>query len=334
MTLYTRVALYMSLALGLSAAATHWLGIIGVVAAIPVSLVAAFLIVGPMVRRLRELEQGTSELRAGQLSARVDEDGADAIASLGAGINHMAAELQRVLESQTQLLQAVSHEFRTPIARLRFAVEMFTTDATQEAREERAHGIDENLTELDALVDEILTYGKLDNKAAVFRTEPIEVGQVVQDIVASTEGLRGKVELTVDDHGEPVANIVANPRNFTRVVENLVLNAIRHANTRVRVEYQTVNDVVLVLVHDDGRGVPKGDRDRVWEPFARLDQSRSRDTGGFGLGLAIVRRIMEWHGGAAHVEESLLGGAMFVTSWPTQDSHEQSAGASPEAYGV
>lgn len=318
MTLYTRVALYLSLALGLSLAATLALGLLGLVVALPLSLAAAHLIVSPIVRRLHELEQGTAQLRAGELSARVDEQGGDAIASLGSGINHMATELQRVLESQTQLLQAVSHEFRTPIARLRFAVEMLATDATQEAREQRAESIDDNLTELDALVEEILTYGKLDNKGAVFKTESIEVGEAVREIVASTEGLRGKVELTIDDHGEAVANIVANRRNFTRVVENLVLNAIRHANDRVRVEYQAVNDVVLILVHDDGRGVPKEDRDRVWEPFARLDQSRSRDTGGFGLGLAIVRRIMEWHGGAAHVEKSLLGGAMFVTSWPIE----------------
>ncbi|MBL4635359.1 MAG: HAMP domain-containing protein [Kofleriaceae bacterium] len=323
MMLFYRVALYMSLALGISVVATHWLGLLGLAVALVAALGAAALIVMPMVRRLRELEQGTTRLRSGELGARVDDEGSDAIASLGAGINHMATELERVLDQQTQLLQAVSHEFRTPIARLRFAVEMFLSDKTQKEREERARSIDENLTELDALVEEILTYGKLDNKSAVFQTESIEVGQEVRNIVASTEDLRGKVEVTIDDHGQPEATIIAYHRNFTRVVENLVLNAIRHANDRVRVEYQTVNDVVLILVHDDGRGVPKADRDRVWEPFARLDQSRSRDTGGFGLGLAIVRRIMAWHGGAAHVEKSLLGGAMFVTSWPIEGAaHE------------
>jgi two-component system sensor histidine kinase RstB len=76
---------------------------------------------------------------------------------------------------------------------------------------------------------------------------------------------------------------------------------------------------VLLLVHDDGEGVPKEHRNRVWEPFARLDDSRNRDSGGFGLGLAIVQRIIDWHGGAARVEDSAnLGGAMFVTTWPVE----------------
>lgn len=298
-------------------------GLIAMSIAVSIVLFTAFLIVTPIVRRLGKLQTATRRLRDGDLGARADVHGGGAIANVSENINHMAAEIQRLLENQKQLLQAVSHEFRTPTARIRFALEMLDTSGSEADREKRLEDIDQNLVELDSLVDELLTYVRFDGTTPDLRTEPIDVRPVLDDIVDDAKILGDAVEVTVVAHDDPNCTVVANRRYFRRVVENLVRNAIRHANSKVTVEYQNAGSTVLLLVHDDGEGVPKEHRNRVWEPFARLDDSRNRDSGGFGLGLAIVQRIIDWHGGAAHVEDSKnLGGAMFVTTWPV----EQAAG--------
>ena len=291
-------------------------GVIAMSIAVSIVLVTAFLIVTPIGRRLRKLQRATRRLRDGDLGARAEIDGGGAIADLGENINHMAAEIQRLLENQKQLLQAVSHEFRTPTARIRFALEMLDTADSEQDRVKRLEDIDQNLVELDSLVDELLTYVRFDGASPDLRTEAIDVRPVLDEIVASAAVLGDSVDVSVVSHDDSPVEVVANRRYFRRVVENLVRNAIRHANSKVTVEYQNVGSAVLLLVHDDGAGVPKEHRNRVWEPFARLDDSRNRDSGGFGLGLAIVQRIITWHGGDARVEDSKLGGAMFVTTWP------------------
>ena len=125
-----------------------------------------------------------------------------------------------------------------------------------------------------------------------------------------------EVSAPPDPDGAPLS-VRAEGRLFRRATRNLVLNAARHATSRVRVEATRDGAWVRVTVSDDGPGVPPELRDRVFEPFARTDEARSRDLGGVGLGLAIVRRILELHGGAVHVDACpALGGARFVARWP------------------
>ncbi len=291
-------------------------GLYALLLAFPIVIITAALVVVPIARQLRGLERATKRLRDGDLTARADVAGGGAIGSLADNFNHMAADIERLIENQKQLLQAVSHEFRTPASRIRFSLEMLDSADTDEARKKRLADIDDNLTELDALVDELLTYVRLDDNAPELRTETVdavtEVAAIKDAIVGVRDGVT--VDVVAYDKNEP-CEVIANKRYFRRVVENLVHNGIRHAKSHVTVEYQTVGAEVILLVHDDGPGVPAHERNRVWEPFARIDTSRSRDSGGFGLGLSIVRRIMDWHGGQARVEDSKLGGAMFVTTW-------------------
>jgi len=291
-------------------------GLIFLATALSVVLVTAFLVTLPIARRLRILGRATRRLRDGDMSARAEVGGGGAIAELAVDFNHMAAEIERLLENQKQLLQAVSHEFRTPTTRIRFGLDLLASAKTDEERQKRFDEIDQSLTDLDELVEELLTFVRFEGANPALRTETINVGDTVDEIIDASAVLQGAIEVSVVAHDDAPCTIVANPRYFRRVVENLVRNAIRHAKSRVTIEYQSAGDAVLLLVHDDGPGVPREERDRVWEPFARVDASRSRDSGGYGLGLAIVRRIMAWHGGKAHVDDSRLGGAMFVTRWP------------------
>jgi two-component system sensor histidine kinase RstB len=114
-------------------------------------------------------------------------------------------------------------------------------------------------------------------------------------------------------------------RYVHRVVQNYVGNAMRYARSHVRITYEVIGDLFRIDVDDDGPGIPKEDRQRVFQPFTRLDDSRTRASGGYGLGLSIVARIAFWHGGKAKVSESDLGGAKFSFYWPRLQSLRESS---------
>ncbi len=109
---------------------------------------------------------------------------------------------------------------------------------------------------------------------------------------------------------------MAGPRYMSRALGNLVQNAVKYANNRVKIVFEKTDTFCMIHVEDDGPGVPQADYKRIFKAFVRLDESRSRDTGGYGMGLAIVKRIMAWHGGEVCVSKSLLGGTRFTIRWP------------------
>ena len=284
-------------------------GVLAVVA------LAAFLVASPLVRRLRGLERAAARIGEGDLGARAELSGKnDAIGRVARRFNLMAERLQELLERQKGLLQAVSHELRTPAARMRFGVEMLLAAKTEEERERRAAALDEDLTELDGLVEELLLYMRAGESALELRREAVPVGEALDAILTRLQELRPEVEVVRDEERDVA--VLADPRLFRRALQNLIANGLRHARGQLRIRVARLDGTVEVASEDDGDGVPPEHRERIFEPFARLDDSRSRSSGGVGLGLAIARRIAEAHGGAIRVEEGEGGkGARFVTSW-------------------
>jgi two-component system sensor kinase ParS len=177
----------------------------------------------------------------------------------------------------------------------------------------------DDLRELEDLVSELLTYARLEHPQIELVTEPVDT----QNWLASAVGA---LALEAEANGiechiaaGTVANIDIEPRFMARALLNLLRNAIYYAQHRVELNVQLFPDGAYQLwVDDDGPGIPAIDRLRIFEPFTRLDESRNRATGGFGLGLAIVRRIAEWHRGTVMVVDSPLGGARFVIRWPSK----------------
>ena len=179
-------------------------------------------------------------------------------------------------------------------------------------------GIDSDIQELDELVDEILTYARLGQESLTLDYEHVQVMPLVQDVVNGLKVLKPDLALEAvhinPDQGDDAEIEV---RYFQRAVQNLVSNACRYAQTTVRVSCYMEADSVRIDVEDDGPGIPEVDWERVFTPFSRLDDSRTRETGGYGLGLSIVRRITYWHQGSAMVDRSeMLGGARFSLIFP------------------
>ncbi|MFJ1339877.1 ATP-binding protein [Pseudomonas caricapapayae] len=290
-----------------------------------------YLLVRQLERRLSDLEAAATRIALGSLETRVGADDADSVGRLAAAFNRMAEHLQRSLAIQRELVRAVSHELRTPVARLRFGLEMLASARDDQAREKYLSGMDGDIQDLDKLVDEMLTYARLEQGSPALHFQRVDLDALLDQVITELAPLRSTVRVVRGpcQGGEPGPDgqggpwVEAEPRYLHRAVQNLVSNAMRHAESQVSISYQLGLQRCRIDVEDDGPGVPEDVWDRIFTPFTRLDDSRTRASGGHGLGLSIVRRIIYWHKGRASVGRSArLGGACFSLSWPRNQEQE------------
>jgi len=295
--------------------ADTWLLIIGtmVMVAIGTGVILSF----PMVRRLKRVQNAAEQIESGDLSARADVKSGDAVGSFAARFNKMADKLQALLEGQSQLTQAVAHELRTPLARLRFGVEMMAAANDAAERERREFEMVNDLEELDHLVEELLLLIKYDARGTSLVRAEFLPEEAIKSQVEKARPLHPEKAITVKMLVPANLQLVANEKSFQRVARNLISNALRYARAQVLVTLSSNDDSVLLEVADDGPGIPLEERKKVLEPFYRLDRSRSRDSGGVGLGLTIVERIMRAHGGKLLLLDSVEGGTLARTEWPS-----------------
>jgi signal transduction histidine kinase len=261
---------------------------------------------------LQMLSRVADEFGAGKLSARAAMKPSDAAYPLAGRINAMAGRIQGLLESQKNLLHSVSHELRTPIARLEFALELLADQAGDPRLAKRIDAMHGDLAELNELVNELLSMSKLDNvsapQRALFEVEPV--------LRECADGLHPRPANLHVELGAMLGSVDGDRRLLARAVGNLLRNAQKYAAQTVALSARRRGDLLEILIDDDGPGIPEEERERIFEPFYRLDRSRDRATGGFGLGLSIARKAVGLHGGTLHVERSPLGGARFAISLP------------------
>lgn len=263
--------------------------------------IAAYPVVRHLTRRLELLRRGVETWGDGVLLSRVPVKGKDEVAAVATSFNAAAERIERLVAAHRGLLANASHELRSPLARLRMATDLYVQSPAEKTRLE----ILENLNELDMLVEEILLASRLDHVGKLERMEDIDLLALT-----SEEGARNGVEVS----GESVA-IRGDPRLLTRLVRNLMQNASRHGQPPVTAEVARHGGRVELRVRDHGQGIAVADAERVFEPFYR-PAGRSEASGGWGLGLALVRQIAEHHDGAVRYETPQGGGACFVVSFP------------------
>ncbi|MCA1439900.1 HAMP domain-containing histidine kinase [Ensifer sp. IC4062] len=262
---------------------------------------AAYPVVRHLTRRLERLRGGVDAWGRGEFVARVPEDGSDEVAAVAKSFNKAADHVERLIKSHRALLANASHELRSPLARLRMAIDLYEQAPDKSRKEE----IVRNLAELDTLVEEILLASRLDHVDKLDAPESVDLLALV-----SEEGARNGVEVS----GTP-ATITGDARLLGRLVRNLMQNALRHGGPPVTATVAEVGSMVELRVRDHGPGIPDSESARVFEPFYR-PSGRSEASGGWGLGLALVRQIAERHGGAVRYEAPSGGGACFVVTLP------------------
>jgi signal transduction histidine kinase len=269
-----------------------------------VALVAWFL-AGRALRPVEAMRLEVENISATTLQRRVREPRShDEVARLARTMNSMLGRLQTSRDHERQFLSDASHELRSPLASMRAQLE---TGAWPSG----ADGVKAEAARLSHIVDDLMDLAKADE--APPPTSETDLDDVVLEEVSA---ISPTSTIAIDTSNVAAARLIGDRQALARVVRNLVDNAVRHAASRVDVSLTNVDGAVTLTIDDDGDGVTEEDREQIFERFTRTDSSRSRDTGGVGLGLAVVRATARRHGGDVRCETSPAGGARFVVTLP------------------
>ncbi|RVT44750.1 two-component sensor histidine kinase [Rheinheimera sediminis] len=266
--------------------------------------IAVWLWLWPVARDIQKLKQqllnpaGTTVVPARSF-----------IAPIASSFELMRQKIQRLLALQREMTQAVSHELRTPLARLSFALEL--SALTQDEKQLMLNDV----KELEQLVDEMLDYARLESAQPQLKMQQVDLSELLQNLVEKLSALPGaSIELSLNQS----CVYVCDGHYLERAVQNLLVNAKRFARSKVVLVLESAADSIEIRVEDDGPGIAVEQRAEILKPFVRLDPSRQKGFGGFGLGLAIVCRVLEWHKASLDVDESPLGGACFRIKLPSE----------------
>ena len=258
--------------------------------------VLAGLVMLTMFRRIfrpvEALTDGARALAGGRLDTRVEVRGNDEVAELGRAFNTMAEAVERNERARRNMVSDVAHELRTPLTSIRVQLEA-VQDGVLEPDAKLIASIAEDAAALSHLVDDLQQLSLAD--AGQLRLELAEVS--VAELVERAAG-----GLEIPREIDPELTVRADSRRMVQVIRNLLVNAVAYAKSEVRVTAARAGDVVEIRVSDDGPGVPDEEKERIFDRFYRADPSRSRSTGGAGLGLAIARQLVELHGGTIRYE--------------------------------
>nr|WP_314485201.1 ATP-binding protein [uncultured Pseudomonas sp.] len=273
---------------------------------------ALLLWLRPHWRDLERLKRTAARLGQGQLSARTQISPRSNIHDLASVFDTMAQDVELLLNQQRELLNAVSHELRTPLTRLDFGLALVLCDDLPEASRERLQLMVGHIRELDELVLELLSFSRLQNPKLMPERVDVALDEFIDSILGSFDEALESPDIVLDVRLLGTQQrCVLDPRLTARALQNLLRNAMRYCDRRIQLGVYVSATGCELWVDDDGIGIPQAERERIFEPFYRLDRSRDRATGGFGLGLAISRRALEAQGGTLTVEPSPLGGARF-----------------------
>lgn len=280
------------------------LGFIAISLAFPV-----FIWMRPHWQDMLKLESAAQRFGEGHLTERIHFDSGSSFDRLGIAFNQMADNINALIASKKQLIDGIAHELRTPLVRLRYRLEMSENLTAAESQ-----ALNRDIGQLEALIEELLTYARLNRPQTELHLSTPDLPVWLQTHINDVQSVNPQRKLLTAI--TPGAYGALDMRLMERVLDNLMNNAMRYSETTLRIGLDLQGSQAILCVEDDGPGIEPAEREKVFEPFVRLDPSRDRATGGCGLGLAIVRSIAQAMGGSVRCEASELGGARFVFSWP------------------
>lgn len=272
------------------------LGFIAISLAFPV-----FIWMRPHWQDMLKLESAAQRFGEGHLTERIHFDSGSSFDRLGIAFNQMADNINALIASKKQLIDGIAHELRTPLVRLRYRLEMSENLTAAESQ-----ALNRDIGQLEALIEELLTYARLDRPQTELHLSTPDLPVWLQTHINDVQSVNPQRKLLTAI--TPGAYGALDMRLMERVLDNLMNNAMRYSETTLRIGLDLQGSQAILCVEDDGPGIEPAEREKVFEPFVRLDPSRDRATGGCGLGLAIVRSIAQAMGGSVRCEASELGG--------------------------
>ncbi len=299
----------------------HLVSIPGLLAALLISGVVCLGLARYLSAPVRRLRTATQELAGGNLGVRVGGLGlrGDEMGGLSRDFDRMAARLQALIEAQKDLLRDVSHELRSPLARLQAALGLARRRSEGRAAEELDR-IEREAERLNELIGQILSLTRLAVEVGERVREPVDLAALVDSIArdAAFEAEQSRRHVQVAAHD--AVTLVGSPELLYSAIENVVRNAVHYTREETAVEISLALDAegreAVIVVRDHGPGVGDPYLSRIFEPFFRASESRDRASGGYGLGLAIAKRAVELHGGAIGAENAPDGGLRITIRLP------------------
>ena len=273
-------------------------------------LAGCFFVVSWLVKPIGWIKEGAERIGKGDLDYRIPTKRSDDLGELAVDINRMADDVKGMLEAKQQLLLAISHELRSPLTRTKVAVEFIDDAATRES-------ILDDVDEMERLTTDLLESERLNTRHSTLQRAPVDLTQLTRDLVRQDfAGEIDQLELRLPNGPLPYH---LDETRIRLLVKNLIDNALCHtppSAARVEVDVREEDDGVCIRVTDHGAGMSPEHLGRVTEPFYRADPARCRDTGGFGLGLYLCRRIAEAHGGALEFDSEEGRGTQVTLRLP------------------
>jgi signal transduction histidine kinase len=277
--------------------------------------VATWWLVGRALRPVERMRREVDAVTATSLESRVDEPPfVDEVSKLARTLNSMLERLQRARDRQRRFVSDASHELRTPVANMSAALDVAQRYPDQTDWSAVAADLANQSGRMARMVDDLLLLAQAEHGDAARPRVPVPLGELVRQEIDHLPSNHSTVVLVEPVPSEAV--VEGDRHQLERILANLLENAARHASSRVEVGIHTDGAEVMLNVTDDGPGIPIGDRERIFEPFVRLDSHRARPGGGAGLGLAIVRDLLEDEGGRIMVADGPAGGAVFEVTLP------------------
>lgn len=284
----------------------------------------------PLIRRLQRLGKAAGAFGKGDLRQRVATSPRSRLHAIEAEFNQMAARIEGLVADNRLLTSAVSHDLRTPLARLRFGIDAIREEQRNEVRHRYLERLSNDLTAMENLVSVMLEFARLDQQLQALPLDATDLHTLIAEAIdmTSDQGMGPAVLSTRSPTNmreptrihwqstESTPAILANARYAGMLINNLLQNAIRHGRGEVRVSTREQNGRVRLTIEDNGPGIPAAERQEVLKPFIRGASGNDAQMRGYGLGLAIVSRIATWHDASIDIADSdTLGGASVSVSF-------------------
>jgi len=276
-------------------------------------LILMLLWLYPLMKRLMTLRQTAKSFGEGNLNQRIDVGSISYIRDLELEFNRMAQRIDDLVTDIKLLSSAVSHDLRTPLARIRFGIDTIQEEEDPVLRKRYEQRISDNVDEMVDLVESLLSYARLDQTLITLNKAPVDFLALTATCIKNKS--QDDIKLSYDTPNTPIF-VEGDHSYLVILMSNLLQNAHQYCQSSIEVKVIDHTDNIMVMVSDDGPGIPAEQRDQILKPFIRGEGTENK-VKGYGMGLAIVKRIVEWHHGEIVIEKSAeLQGAQFIVTFP------------------
>ena len=276
-----------------------------------------WLILSPLAKRLAILTSKSKQFASGDFSARIETNQFTYIKDVEQTFNGMASKIEKLMAENKLMASSLSHDIRTPVACMRFALDAAIDETEPQKLQSIFIRMEKDLDQMEDMLKSYLSFATLEQKSHLLNFETVDASQYLKDVSNQIEPKLTKTNLKLMTDLNSDFNLNADLHWLARAITNLLSNACDFANKHIQISSFDDNQFLYIQVEDDGPGIAPENWHKVFSPFFQEENHRNRAGKSYGLGLAIVAKVVDWHHGYATVSQSeLLGGAKFTIKLP------------------